>query len=122
MCQNENCRIIFVLLGSCTGQEEEEEDSGAVAPGVAPKMSAAKAAKSAAEKDARIAVGYMLSKFPSCSCLLPYWKVAARPKFTEATQGAATASSSDAAVKCCCVCGLCIPHTFSSDLRGVEQR
>lgn len=37
-------------------QEEDQEDAGAVAPGLAPTMSAAKAAKSAAEKDARIAV------------------------------------------------------------------
>lgn len=37
-------------------QEEDQEDAGAVAPGLAPKMSAAKAAKTAAEKDARIAV------------------------------------------------------------------
>eukprot|EP00752_Nemacystus_decipiens_P009467 g8465.t1 len=36
-------------------EEEEEDNTGAVAPGLAPKMSAAKAAKSAAEKDARIA-------------------------------------------------------------------
>lgn len=43
-------------LGSGTEQEEEDADAGAVAPGLVPKMSAAKAAKSAAEKDARIAV------------------------------------------------------------------
>ncbi|CBJ33014.1 expressed unknown protein [Ectocarpus siliculosus] len=36
-------------------EEEDQEDAGAVAPGLAPKMSAAKAAKTAAEKDARIA-------------------------------------------------------------------
>lgn len=42
---------------SCNGfQEEEDVDTSGVAPGVAPKMSAAKAAKTASEKDARIAV------------------------------------------------------------------
>lgn len=46
----------LVRLSWGAEQEEEEEDKGAIAPGVAPKMSAAKAAKSAAEKDARIAV------------------------------------------------------------------
>lgn len=48
--------LVLAFLGWVGRQEEEEEDAGAVAPGVAPKMSAAKAAKSAAEKDARIAV------------------------------------------------------------------
>lgn len=47
-----------LVLGSCTDQEEEEDNTAAIAPGLAPKMSAAKAAKSAAEKDARIAVSY----------------------------------------------------------------
>lgn len=48
----------------CADQEEEEEDTGAVAPGLAPKMSAAKAAKSAAEKDARIAVSHQSLHLP----------------------------------------------------------
>lgn len=58
--------------GSFADQEEEEDNTGAIAPGLAPKMSAAKAAKSAAEKDARIAVS--LERFfvaLSCSGKLP---------------------------------------------------
>lgn len=44
------------LLGSLVTKEEEQVDTAAVAPGTAPKMSAAKAAKVAAEKEARVAV------------------------------------------------------------------
>ena len=64
--------------GSCADQEEEDDNTGAIAPGLAPKMSAAKAAKSAAEKDARIAVS--LERF-FCVAVM-FWQVATPSKFT----------------------------------------
>lgn len=49
--------LLACLLGMfLAAQEEDQVDSSTIAPGVAPKMSAAKAAKSVVEKEARIAV------------------------------------------------------------------
>lgn len=51
-----NADMTCLLAVFLSAQEEDEVDSAAVAPGTAPTMSAAKAAKSVAEREARIAV------------------------------------------------------------------